>query len=210
MVKIITIEGNIGSGKSTLINRLKQENKNGLLYFLPEPVDQWNTIRDTRGVTILELYYGNKKKYSFSFQMMAYITRLSQIRNYIKTLPSDAIIITERCLYTDRYVFAKMLYDTGFIEEIEYTIYIRWFNEFEEYSKLDKIIYIKTDPEVCRDRINKRNRKGEENIPLNYLQDCHDYHEKWMDLERDINTNYIVIDGNRENIDTSPIFNSLK
>jgi deoxyguanosine kinase len=210
MVKIVTIEGNIGSGKSTLINRLKRENKNSLIYFLPEPVDQWNTIKDRSGVTILERYYQDKTKYSFSFQMMAYITRLSQIRNYIKTVPSDAIIITERCLYTDRYVFAKMLYDTGFIEEIEYTIYIRWFSEFEEYSKLDKIIYIKTDPEVCRERINKRNRKGEENIPLSYLQDCHSYHENWIDIERDINTNLIVIDGNQTSIDTTLIFNSLK
>lgn len=210
MVKIVTIEGNIGSGKSTLINRLKQENKNKLIYFLPEPVDQWNTIKDSRGVTILERYYQDKKKYSFSFQMMAYITRLSQIKNYIKNAPSDSIIITERCLYTDRYVFAKMLYDTGFIEEIEYTIYIRWFTEFEEYTRLDKIIYIKTDPEVCQERINKRNRKGEENIPLDYLQDCHTYHEKWIDLERDLNNHLIVIDGNQKDIDTSLIFNSLK
>jgi deoxyadenosine/deoxycytidine kinase len=210
MVKIITIEGNIGSGKSTLINRLKKENKDNLIYFLPEPVDQWNTIKDSGGVTILERYYRDKKKYSFSFQMMAYITRLSQIRNCIKTLPSDAIIITERCLYTDRYVFAKMLYDTGFIEEIEYTIYIKWFSEFEEYSKLDKIIYIKTDPEVCQERINKRNRKGEENIPLSYLQDCHTYHENWIEMEDDLNTHRIVIDGNQNAIDTSQIFNSLK
>ena len=210
MVKIITIEGNIGSGKSTLINRLKKENKNGLIYFLPEPIDEWNKIRDRRGVTILELYYRDKTKYSFSFQMMAYITRLSQIKNYIKTIPSDAIIITERCLYTDRYVFAKMLYDTGFIEEIEYTIYIKWFTEFEEYTRLDKIIYIKTDPEVCQERINKRNRKGEENIPLDYLRDCHAYHENWIDLERDLNNHLIVIDGNKKDIDTSLIFNSLK
>ena len=210
MVKIITIEGNIGSGKSTLINSLKRENKNNLIYFLPEPVDEWNTVRDRSGVTILERYYQDKTKYSFSFQMMAYITRLSQIKNYIKKVPSDAIIITERCLYTDRYVFAKMLYDTGFIEEIEYTIYIRWFTEFEEYTKLDQIVYIKTDPKVCQERINKRNRKGEENIPLSYLQDCHTYHENWMDLERDLNNNMIVIDGNKKDIDTSLIFNSLK
>ena len=103
-----------------------------------------------------------------------------------------------------------MLYDTGFIEEIEYTIYIKWFSEFEEYSKLDQIVYIKTDPEVCRDRINKRNRKGEENIPLSYLQDCHVYHENWIDLERDLNNHLIVIDGNQNVIDTSLIFNSLK
>ena len=208
MVKIFSIEGNIGSGKSTLVKRLQEKYTNFI--YLPEPVDLWNEVKDSQGISILEKFYKDKKGYSFSFQMMAYITRLSQIRNYIKTVPGDATIITERCLYTDRYVFAKMLYDTGFIEEIEYTIYIKWFSEFEEYSKLDRIIYIKTDPEVCQERINKRNRKGEENIPLSYLQDCHTYHENWMDLERDLNNHMIVIDGNKKDIDTSLIFNSLK
>jgi Leucine-rich repeat (LRR) protein len=51
--------------------------------------------------------------------MMAYITRLSQLKKCIDSAPEDCIIISERCLYTDRYVFAKMLYDNNLIEEID-------------------------------------------------------------------------------------------
>ena len=67
MVKIVSIEGNIGSGKSTLIKQLNTDLNLKNVLFLPEPVDVWNEIKDTNGVTILEKYYINKSRYSFSF-----------------------------------------------------------------------------------------------------------------------------------------------
>jgi len=202
MVKIISIEGNIGSGKSTLIKNLKERGTN--IIFLPEPVELWNEIKDEFGTTIIEKYYSDKKKYSFSFQMMAYITRLSQIKQCIESSPPDSIIITERCLHTDRYVFAKMLYDAKLIEEIEYSIYIRWFDEFKNYTNLTGMIYIKTTPEICLQRTKIRNRKGEETIPLEYLDSCHQYHENWIkNFENGIGGNLLILDGNGDiEIDT--------
>ena len=70
---IVTIEGNIGSGKSTLLEFLKQDpiiNKYKNIIFLDEPVKQWNKITDKDGTTMLETFYSDQKKYSFSFQMM--------------------------------------------------------------------------------------------------------------------------------------------
>lgn len=180
MKRIFTIEGNIGSGKSTIIEKLKNKLNNfNEFIFLPEPVDEWNKIKDNSGVTILEKFYNDKKRYSFSFQMMAYITRLIQLRKAIDSAPDNAIIITERCLLTDRYIFAQMLYDTGFIEEIDFRIYLSWFDEFNTFY-YGGVIYIQVSPDICLERIKKRNRKGEESIPLEYLQSCHDYHEKWL------------------------------
>jgi len=121
--------------------------------------------------------------------MMAYITRFNQIKKVINECPSDSIIITERCLYTDRYVFAKMLYDNSFMEEIEYTIY----NSFFEEIKISGIIYVKTTPEICSSRILYRGRKGEESINLDYLKDCHQYHEDWINS---FEISKIVLDGN--------------
>ena len=66
--EIFSIEGNIGSGKSTIIERLKERYPQFI--YLPEPVDEWNKIKDNSGVTILEKFYNDKKRYSFSFQMM--------------------------------------------------------------------------------------------------------------------------------------------
>jgi deoxyadenosine/deoxycytidine kinase len=177
MKKIFTVEGNIGSGKSTLLKKLKEQ---GLPFiFLQEPVDEWNKIQDNSGVTILERFYSDKRRYSFSFQMMAYITRLSQLKQCIENAPEDCIILTERSMYTDRYVFAKMLYDSGLMESIEYQIYLHWFDEFINYT-LSGIIYIKTTPYVCLERTRIRNRKGEEGILIDYLESCDTYHNLFV------------------------------
>ena len=56
------------------------------------------------------------------------------------------------------------------------------------------VIYVKTDPTLCDERIKLRNREGE-NIPIEYLEKCHDYHENWMDNLKDTHK-VKVIDGN--------------
>ena len=116
MFKIVSIEGNIGSGKSTLLANLRNNYKDDAnIVFLKEPVDEWEKITDENGVTILEKFYADQEKYSFSFQMMAYVSRLKVLRDELKNIKfsedKKTIIITERSLHTDKMVFAKMLYD---------------------------------------------------------------------------------------------------
>jgi deoxyadenosine/deoxycytidine kinase len=122
-VQIISIEGNIGSGKSTLLAHLKETCPN--VVFVKEPVDEWEKIRDENGVSMLEKFYADQTKYSFSFQMMAYISRLKILRDTIRNNGDRPLtIITERSLNTDKMVFAKMLYDQGKIEDVKYQIYL--------------------------------------------------------------------------------------
>ena len=195
--KIISIEGNIGSGKTTLLAELKTKfGNNQNIVFLKEPVDDWATITDVNGVTMLEKFYANQKEYSFPFQMMAYISRLALLKNAIKENP-NGIIITERSLYTDREVFAKMLYDSGFIELVNYKIYLKWFDTFAQECPVSKIIYVNTDPKICFDRIKKRSRTGESNIPLDYLENCHKYHNDMLDINKDscVCKDQIVLNG---------------
>jgi deoxyadenosine/deoxycytidine kinase len=180
--KIVTVDGNIGSGKSTLLTNLKKYidvSKNSNIIFLKEPVDEWETIKDAAGNTMLKKFYADQERYSFSFQMMAYISRLALLKTAIKENPG-AIIITERSLYTDKYVFAKMLFESGKIEDVNYQIYLKWFDVFAEECPIHQVIYVKTDPEICHNRITKRSRDGEGGIPLEYLQDCHEYHERML------------------------------
>ena len=81
IARIISIEGNIGSGKSTLLENLKEKYKDdNKMVFLDEPVKLWNNIKDKNGMTMLEKFYSDQDKYSFSFQMMAYISRLNVLR----------------------------------------------------------------------------------------------------------------------------------
>ena len=181
MTYIFSIEGNIGSGKSTLVKELKKSVPNILdkkVVYVQEPVSEWSKIKDKKGETILEKFYANQHKYAFSFQMMAYISRLALLRNIVRENP-DAIIITERSVFTDREVFAKMLYDEGKIEEVDYQIYLKWFDEFIEEIPITGLIYVTTTPEKSKERVDLRARAGE-TIPLSYLQRCHDYHESWI------------------------------
>lgn len=209
---IVSIEGNIGSGKSTLLERLRAEFKdNKYVRFLREPVDEWEKIKDKDGNTMLQKFYANQKEYSFAFQMMAYISRLTIIRENVRDIlksvekdkedgldPKKYIIITERSLYTDKYVFAKMLYDQSKIEDVKYQIYLNWFDEFAKDFPVNDVIYVNTDPKKCYDRIHKRARVGEEVIPLAYLDSCHNYHNEFLDETTGIKTNKLILDGNMD------------
>ena len=197
-IKIITIEGNIGSGKSTLLEFLRNELilDNQKVIFMKEPVDEWEDIKDSNGNTMLQKFYENQEKYSFPFQMMAYISRLKLLKETVEKYP-NAIIISERSLYTDKYVFAKMLYETNKIEDVSYQIYCKWFDTFVKDYPIAGIIYVKTDPEICHDRIAKRSRVGESNIPLDYLVSCDTYHDDMLDIEKQlVSKNQLVLDGN--------------
>ncbi len=199
---IITVEGNIGSGKSTLIKYMKENLTNVSnvpVVYLPEPVHLWENIKSENDKNMIQLFYENQKKYSFSFQMMAYISRLQIFKDAIRENP-DSIIITERCLLTDYNIFAKMLYESGKMLKEEYEIYKQWFEYFNEI-KVHQFIYIKTDPEVSYQRCVKRSRSGENNITLEYLQTCNKMHEDWFAKQHD---NVHIIDGNIDN----SIFNS--
>lgn len=191
---LISIEGNIGSGKSTIMKYLRQL-KNDQIMFVDEPVDEWLQITNEENKNCLQLFYENKKKNAFWFQILAYITRLRNLLEIIEK-NNDKIIICERSIYTDHHVFAKMLYETGNIEEMEWKTYLYWFDTFKEKTELDLILYVNTNPEVCFQRINQRNRTEEKNkIQIKYLKDCHTKHVDWL---TNTLTKIITIDGHKD------------
>jgi len=194
-VSFVSIEGNIGSGKSTLLAKLKEALKdNKKVVFLKEPVDEWEKITDSQGNTMLQKFYGDQNAYAFSFQMMAYISRLAEFKKAIKENPEATIFITERSLDTDKYVFAQMLFDDNKIEDVNYQIYTRWFDVFAKEFPISNVIYVKTDPTICHERIAKRSRTGEDCIPLGYLINCHEYHADM--ISKKITAPCLTLDGN--------------
>ena len=192
MSTIINIEGNIGCGKSTFIARLKEELKDrNDVCILAEPVDEWLQIKDSTG-NILQHYYKDQKAYAFSFQMLAYISRLAILKRAIEW--GYKYIITERCLDTDKHIFCQMLYDDGFINPIEFQIYNKWFEEFNT-NNVYKTIYLRCEPSIAHERVLIRSRM-EETISLDYLQKCHNYHDKWMQQIWSEDRSCITIDAN--------------
>ena len=191
--KIVSIEGNIGSGKSTLLTNLKSyyEGQSSII-FVDEPVSEWESIIDPHdGENMIQKFYKDQERYSFPFQMMAYISRLALLKEAYEN-NNNCIIITERSLFTDKHVFAQMLYDDGKIEHINYQIYKKWFDTFACDFPIEMFIYVNTMPTNCFERVCKRSRTGENNISLDYLTNCHNYHEKMMDQF----DNVLQIDGN--------------
>ena len=128
MIYIFSIEGNIGSGKSTIIKNIKNsfiKYKNFKIIYLQEPVDIWESIVDENNKNIIEHFYGDNVKYGFSFQMLAFISRNKLLNETIANNANENIvIITERSIFSDKNVFAKMLYKDKSINEIEYQIYL--------------------------------------------------------------------------------------
>lgn len=178
---LVSIEGNIGAGKSTILEHLeKSETLKNKVLFLKEPLDIWEQFRDENGHTILEKFYKNQKRYAFTFQVMAYITRLSLLKNAIQENPDIEIIVIERSLCADKNIFMNMLHDDGIVESMEFSIYNKWYFEFIKDYRVDAVIYMDSDPETCANRINKRNRTGEDGIPIEYLRKCKEYHRKWL------------------------------
>ena len=178
---IISIEGNIGAGKSTFLENLESHlGKQSGWIFLREPVHIWDTICDQNGETILSKFYANPDKYAFSFQIMAYTTRLHELKRVLKENPDCIGVICERSLDADKHIFAKMLHADGLIDDVMYDIYERYFSEYEGNLTLNGMIYVEADPDVCYQRVAKRSRDGESNIALDYLQKCHEYHCKWI------------------------------
>lgn len=191
MPVIISIEGNIGSGKSSFVKYLKFLLKDEAVVVIPEPVQEWVKIRDSSGKTMISYFYEDQERNSFSFQMMAYISRLAGLKKAIEENPSAKVIITERCLQTDRNVFAKMLFHDKKIRDIDYQIYQKWFDTFAMDYTPNYYIYLRANAEVCSERIHKRARIGEEHIPIEYLEACGNSHDEWLTLRE----NTFVCDG---------------
>ena len=178
MVQLIVLEGNIGSGKTTFLEYVSHVTRgNPSVVVLEEPVDVWQSICNKDGTSVLELFYREPSKHAFAFQMMAYISRLSLLNEALKS--NYPVIICERSLLCDREVFARMLSDDKIMTDVEYQIYLKWFDEFSSTLPHHNVVYLRTNPEVAHQRIALRARPGEQ-ISLEYLQKCHQYHESWL------------------------------
>ncbi len=204
---IICIEANIGAGKSTLLNKFKDIIYDKPVYIIPESVDIWQKYKDNDGNDIFTLYYNNTEKYSYLFQNFVLN---SFIENFIEynSKYKNSILIFERSLHCIKNVFLEALYLEKKITKLEYNIFNK---TFELLTKLldnynIRIIYLQTNPSICMERIKKRNRSGENNITLDYLEKLHLCHEKWL-----VNNSKVkIIDGNKKNLEVNDLGNFLQ
>jgi len=180
---IISLDGNIGAGKSTLLAEIRKSIPD--LHVVDEPVDQWTALKNGTGKNLLELFYEDKKRWAYTFQNCAILTRLKNIKEAVEELDTNGkgpqVILTERSVLTDKYVFAQMLRDSGDIDDLEWELYDSWFSIFSKQHQVNGIIYLSTSSMTSKDRIHIRNRQGEDRIQLDYLNALDRQHKQWIE-----------------------------
>jgi deoxyadenosine/deoxycytidine kinase len=189
MVLLVSIEGNIGSGKSHLLRQLQQhylsnKTQSPSVYVLPEDVSGWTSFQDNNGCNILEMYYKEPAKYSYCFQSLVLTSRIAHVHN-ILTKDPDCVLIMERTHHTDRQIFVESLKDKSAMTEMEYLTYQKMFELINSTlnQRIDMLVYNQTSPEVCMERIAKRQRKGEDLILKQFIEELHQRHESWLSTE---------------------------
>ncbi|ARE67703.1 SWPV1-175 [Shearwaterpox virus] len=192
--KIISLEGNISAGKSSLLSLLSLNRWKTV----HEPVDEWRGV--ISGRNILKKLYEDPKRWSFTFQTQAFFSRVRMYTDAIQYQDHNTIIF-ERSVFSDKYIFARALLEFGYMDDIEWNIYNKtsdWINNHMNIS-LDGIIYLRTSPVICEERLKRRNRTEENNISINYLNVLHKNHEKWL-LDNETNSlpPVIVINGDAD------------
>ena len=187
------IEGNIGAGKSTLCEQIGKKLPCDIVQ---EPVNKWTHMDDSDSENILMKFYKDKTRWGYTFQNMAFLTRVQAIQQPC----SYPVRFIERSIYTDKNCFAKNCHKDKQISDLEWYIYKNWFSWLEEQFKLKPcgFIYLRATPDVCLERINTRGRSEEKKIEIEYLQSLHEYHEDWLgnNSKLEDETPILVVDGN--------------
>ena len=151
---IISVEGNIGSGKSEVLASLENHLAGENVDFFPEPLDEWG---DT-----LQLYLKNKRKW-------AALLALDVLRGFAKVTSSRrAHQVVERSPYTCRHVFCEIDRNAGHVSKDELPI-------IEQYVDLygwkpDLILHLEVNDAVCCDRIELRGREGEHTLTYDTIR----------------------------------------
>jgi deoxyadenosine/deoxycytidine kinase len=185
---MILIEGNIGAGKTTVGSTLADS---GELGFIEEPTKAW---QEGFASNMLELFYSDPHRWSFTFQTCAFITRAKTWQEVLAVTDHDRVIL-ERSIFCDRFVFAENCYRTGLMSPVEYQLYLGLWNFLVSNFCVepDLILYLRTPAQVCLQRIRDRGRGEESDITLEYLLQLEQLHDRWLlDHPR-----AVVLDGDR-------------
>nr|ACO12399.1 Deoxynucleoside kinase [Lepeophtheirus salmonis] len=196
----IVVEGNIGAGKTTFLQDIKELSPPGLIEVIEEPVDEWQAYKDK--FNLMDMMYQDPKKWSFLFQVQV---QLSMMKKY-KTPYSRPIRIMERSLLSARFCFVENLYNNGFLEDAELHMLNDLYNFVIEHDcficQTDLIVYLRTSPETAYQRMLQRSRsKAEKALPYNQFVQIHELHEDWLFRKtkfQPLSSRVVVIDGDEE------------
>jgi len=177
--KTVVVEGNIGAGKTTLLNMLKQYIS---LSVVPEPLSWWQ--KKTQGRSILDNFYDDPKRWSYTFQMYALMTHMVQ-QKQCQIKNKEQLQFVERSIFSYNHCFTKNCYEQNLLNDVEWRLYQESFASIAQDETLlpDIVIYLRTEPEVSYGRLQQRARAEESTVTLQYLMQLHQKYEKMFEKE---------------------------
>jgi deoxyadenosine/deoxycytidine kinase len=162
----IAICGNIGSGKTTLTEKLSRHYGWNALY---ESVEHNPYLRD---------FYEDMARWAFHLQIYFLNSRFKQI-NQIRDM--NQTTIQDRTIYEDAYIFATNLHQSGYISDRDYQSYRDIFNSMINFvSPPDLLIYLRADVPKLVQQIEKRGRDFEYAMRIDYLKKLNEHYEAWI------------------------------
>lgn len=177
VLDIVTIEGGIGAGKSSVLDALKAARPS--LCYLDEPVKVWE-----RYGLLARMYDGSIPP--ATFQLAALATRMAPLLKVVAD--GERLVVSERCPYSDKAVFTQATLD----KEVDLAAYGMAYNALT--SVLPKkvnlhVIYLKADVDVLFARMQERGRAAERietpdhaKTRLAYLEKLHTLHDAFFSM----------------------------
>jgi len=163
----IAVAGNIGSGKTTLTRQLSKH-YGWEAHF--EDIDDNPYLND---------FYMDMQRWSFNLQIYFLNSRFNQMLSLRK---SGKTLIQDRTIYEDAYIFAPNLHSMGLMSTRDFENYFTLFNLMSSLIQPpDLIIYLRASVPTLVRQIQKRGRKYEENIRLDYLKRLNERYEAWVE-----------------------------
>jgi deoxyadenosine/deoxycytidine kinase len=165
--RLILVAGNIGSGKSSLTERIGERLG-------------WRTaFESVSDNPYLPNFYADMKKWSFHLQVF-FLGHRAQQHWELFNDPQSAII--DRSIYEDAYIFARALHSMGNISELDYKTYRQVFDLVTKTLPVPSLlIYLKAPVEVLMNRIHQRGREMESTISRDYLSLLDSYYVEWIE-----------------------------
>ena len=165
--RLILVAGNIGSGKTSLTERIGERLG-------------WRTAYESVSDNpYLPDFYANMKEWSFHLQVF-FLGHRAQQHLDLYDDPRSAII--DRSIYEDASIFARALHSMGNINERDYLTYRQVFDlVIKTLPPPSLLIYLKAPVDVLMKRIQKRGREIESTISKDYLCLLDSFYSEWID-----------------------------
>lgn len=164
LYNFITIEGNIGAGKTTLAQLLSHHYNARLI------------LEEFAENPFLPKFYDKPDQYAFPVELFFMAERFKQLKELLQQQNLFQELTISDYLFTKCLLFAKVT-----LPEDEYRLYQRLFDIIhQQLVQPDLLIYLHAPVEKLQANIKKRNRSYEQNIPNEYLSNIQDTYTNYI------------------------------